>query len=72
MSELNKSQVDAAQEIDFETALSEAERLENCIKRESAATTVYSGRHPDHGDIHIIVPPIGNGYLLFPFAIRDF
>lgn len=31
---------------------------------------LYSGIHPKHGAVHIIIPAIGNGMILLPFALQ--
>lgn len=33
---------------------------------------IYSGYHPEHGAIHIVVTMAGMSHLLLPFAVRDF
>lgn len=33
--------------------------------------TVHSGFHPEHGAIHVIIPALGDGMMLLPFALRD-
>jgi hypothetical protein len=71
-SPLTHDQINSCQELDFETAIIEADKLENANRQEAGGCTVYTGRHPEHGDIHIIIPPLGGGLLLFPFVSRIF
>jgi len=55
-----------------EDAIDMAEELtEKTVSNPDAATTIYTGRHADHGLIHIVIPALGNPVLL-PFAVRDF
>ncbi|MGV1754798.1 hypothetical protein [Agrobacterium sp. CG674] len=58
--------------VSFEAAYEAVALLENSQVEESGGVTVYSGRHPEHGNIHIAIPAIGNGMLLLPFALHDF
>jgi len=71
-STLTHDQINSCKEIDFETALLEAEKLENSNRQEIAGSTIYTGTHPEHGNIHIIIPPLGGGILVFPFVSRVF
>lgn len=68
---ITKNQINSFAEIDFDVAHEEGMNLEGMHKTELNGTTVYAGNHREHGPIHIIVPPLGCGILLFPFAIRD-
>lgn len=70
MSVITKSQLNSFQAIDFDLAHDEGVNLLNGIRTDIDGTTIYSGTHPEHGNIHIIVPPFGSGILLFPFETR--
>lgn len=39
---------------------------------DTGGAEIHSGLHPEFGNIHIVVPPMGDGILLLPFAIHDF
>lgn len=58
--------------LDYESAVFAIAELEGKQIRELDGTTVYSGRHPTHGNIHIVMPAIGDGLMLLPFVFRDF
>ncbi len=68
---ITKNQINSFASIEFDVAHEEGAQLEGVQKTELDGTTVYAGVHREHGPIHIIVPPLGCGILLFPFAIRD-
>lgn len=61
-----------AEEISFEDAFLEIEKMTEVEKNDTGPIAVYSGVHPEHGAIHIVVPSAGSGLLLYPFAIQDF
>lgn len=69
---ITSAQVDRATEISIEEAYEEIELLQDKQKVESGGVEVYSGFHPVHGAVHIILPPVSTGLLLKPFVIRDF
>jgi hypothetical protein len=72
MSQITKSHLNSFQTIDFDLAHEEGQKLANVVRSEADGVTIYAGTHAQHGNIHIIIPPLGCGILLFPFAIRDF
>ncbi len=69
---VTKTQIDAIQEIPQDLAWSERERLVNCKRTDWAGVTIFTGTHPEHGNIHIVIPSFGEALLLFPFESRDF
>lgn len=58
----------SVQDIPYDAAWVEGSKLEGCVRTEREGATVFTGVHPEHGNIHIVIPPVGNGLLLFPFA----
>lgn len=58
--------------VSFEAAYEAVSLLENKQVAELEGVTVYSGKHPEHGNIHITIPAIGDGLMLLPFALHDF
>ena len=58
--------------VSFDAAYEAAEQLEDKQVIELEGVTMYSGKHPQHGSIHITIPAIGDGLLLLPFALHDF
>lgn len=53
-------------EINYETAVLEAERMNphQTYRTQSTSATVHTGTHPDWGDVHIVIPPMGNPLIL--------
>lgn len=72
MSIITKSHLESFIEMTFDEAYAEAEKLENVVRHDNEGVTLFAGTHPVHGNIHIIIPPIGCGILMFPFVVRDF
>ncbi|MBA8881767.1 hypothetical protein [Phyllobacterium myrsinacearum] len=68
----NASSAIRYQNVTFENAYYEIEKLENHELRQQGGVDVHSGTHPVHGNIHIIIPPMGDGLLLLPFVIQRF
>lgn len=58
--------------MDFEAAHEAVDEMENVTVEELQGVTVYSGKHPKHGNIHIVIPALGDSLLLLPFAFHDF
>ena len=58
--------------MEWEDVYEELEKMTGVHKEESGGTTVYSGYHPKHGNIHVVVPMAGEGFLLLPFAFQRF
>lgn len=59
--------------MDLETAYEHVALLENGEQVESEGCTVFSGTHPEYGNIHIVIPNIGAaGTLLLPFVVQQF
>lgn len=71
MSAIQESHINTFQTIEFDVAHEEGMKLEGSTRSEVDGVTIYAGRHEKHGNIHIVIPPLGCGILLFPFAIRD-
>lgn len=69
---ISAAKIDLATEITFEDAMEEIVSLKDAERKESGGVEVYSGVHPKHGPIHIVVPAAGNSFRLMPFAIRQF
>ena len=67
-----KSHINSIQEIPFDLAWEEGQNLGNVVRTDKEGVTVFTGVHKEHGPIHIIIPAMGNGLLLFPFVIQDF
>jgi hypothetical protein len=52
-----------AYELSFELEDKQVEELNGC--------TIYSGKHPEHGNIHVVIPAIGDrAKALLPFALK--
>lgn len=32
--------------------------------------TIYSGKHPVHGNIHVVIPAMGEAKALLPFEVK--
>ena len=58
--------------VSFEAAYEHVALLENKQVTEKPGVTVYSGDHPEFGAIFIVVPMVGDGLLLLPFAFQQF
>jgi hypothetical protein len=59
-------------EIPLERVQEEIRKLEGATYSDTGGVEVHSGKHPEHGNIHIIIPPIGDSLLLLPFVIQQF
>lgn len=44
--------------------------LEDVQVDELNGVTIYSGKHPEHGNIHVVVPAIGDAKVLLPFELK--
>jgi hypothetical protein len=66
------NQSEAVKELDFEDAYEQANRLVNKARKEIGSMTIFSGDHPEYGNVHIIIPVIGAAILLLPFATQVF
>ncbi|TDW20535.1 hypothetical protein EV128_125165 [Rhizobium azibense] len=69
---ITKSHRNSTQEIPFDVAWAEGGSLANVVRTDTNGVTVFAGTHPEHGNIHIIIPAVGDGLLLFPFEVQDF
>ena len=69
---ITKSHINSIEEIPFDVAWAEGEQLANLHRTDKDGVTVLTGTHPEHGNIHIIIPAFGGGLLLFPFVIQQF
>lgn len=58
--------------VDYEAAYEAVSELENKEVLDLEGVTIYSGKHPKHGFIHITIPAIGDCVLLLPFALQQF
>ncbi|SOC90122.1 hypothetical protein SAMN05216358_0146 [Rhizobium sp. AN5] len=47
-----------------------AMELENREVEEMNGCTVYSGKHPIHGNIHVVIPAIGDAKGLLSFEVK--
>lgn len=62
-------------EVSIERAYELSEELEGKSVHENRSTKVFSGRHPELGDIHITIPPLGNSLILpalLPIVVQNF
>lgn len=62
-------------EVSIERAYELADQLTNKSLHENAATKVFSGNHPELGDVHITIPPMGDSLILpalLPIVIQNF
>ncbi|QIG75652.1 hypothetical protein EVC20_081 [Rhizobium phage RHph_Y2_17_1] len=69
---VTKSHLDAIKEIPFDVAWAEGAKLVDGVRTDKEGVTVFTGTHPEHGNIHIIIPAVGQGLLLFPFVVQEF
>lgn len=46
----------------------EASKLESSNRIEADGVVIFTGKHPEHQWVSLIVPAIGDGILLFPPA----
>lgn len=60
------------QEMTHEEAMIETTKLVRCEITEYNGVTIYTGDHPEHGSVHIILPMSGSNLLIFPFALHQF
>lgn len=58
--------------LDYESAVIAISELQGKQQKDLEGTTIYSGFHPTYGNIHIVMPMMGDGVLLLPFVFRDF
>ncbi|MBD9511661.1 hypothetical protein IB265_33435 [Ensifer sp. ENS10] len=56
--------------IDNESAYMLAMELEERQEDAMNGCTIYSGKHPIHGNIHVVVPAIGDAKALLPFQTK--
>lgn len=47
-----------------------AMELEDRQVEEMNGCTVYSGKHPVHGNIHVVIPAMGDAKALLPFDLK--
>jgi hypothetical protein len=47
-----------------------ASELEDKKTDEVNGCTIYSGKHPEFGNIHIVIPALGDAKALFPFELK--
>lgn len=58
--------------LSYEAAYEAVEQMTVKVREDLEGVTVYSGAHPEHGNIHVVIPAMGEGLLLLPFAIHEF
>jgi hypothetical protein len=60
-------------EVTLEQAFEEADRLEDRYDQRTDSTTIIQGKHPEHGQCVIVIPPMGNVVILplMPMMIRN-
>ena len=51
-----------ANELAMELEDREVEEINGC--------TIYSGKHPTHGNIHVVIPAMGDAKALLPFELK--
>jgi len=56
--------------ISYENAMDLIEGLSDRQRHDHGGVEIYSGKHPQHGEIYIVLPPVGGGILLLPFVIQ--
>ena len=47
-----------------------AMELEDRQVEEMNGCTIYSGKHPVHGNIHVVIPAMGDAKALLPFDLK--
>lgn len=47
-----------------------AMQLEGLEVEEMNGCTIYSGKHPEHGNIHVVIPAMGDAKGLLPFDLK--
>ena len=47
-----------------------AMELEDRQVEELNGCTIYSGKHPAHGNIHVVIPAMGDATALLPFNLK--
>lgn len=56
--------------LSYESASETVAELAEKEVNDLEGVTLYSGIHPKHGAVHIVMPAIGNGMILLPFALQ--
>ena len=51
-------------QVSLDLALEVVAELEDPIKLDTGAMVVYTGHHPQHGRLHIVIPPMGMSLFL--------
>jgi hypothetical protein len=69
---LTKDKIDRVAEITYDEAVAEIVKLSEVKRHTVGGTEVFAGLHPELGPIHIVLPVMGGGMLLLPFAIHNF
>lgn len=62
-------------EVTHERAYEIAEELQDRNEYVGTTSTVFSGKHPEFGDIHIAIPPLGDSLVLpaaLPVVVQNF
>lgn len=78
MTNKNQGSAKETQAFDRFIAISQEQAMENAglLERSQIENrenmVLYSGIHPVHGPVHIVVPAFGQSFLLLPFENRRF
>ena len=56
--------------INNEDAYQLAMELEGRQEDSVNGCTIYSGKHPVHGNIHVVIPAMGDAKALLPFELK--
>lgn len=55
----------------FEQVHEEIAKLTQTTKVASGGAELFAGKHPDHGPIIIVLPPVGDGMIILPVASQS-
>ena len=50
----------------IEALFDEVAKLTNTSRLDGTPLILFQGEHPEHGQVSIIIPPLGNGFLMLP------
>lgn len=56
--------------LSVEQLYGEADKLNHPERIETPGLVIFKGKHPQHGWVHLVIPAIGDGILLFPPATQ--
>lgn len=57
-------------DISIERAYEIADQLSSKSQHIGSSTTTFSGIHPEHGPIHVVIPPLGDAIIL-PLVVQN-